>query len=373
LAISDHQAVNPAPLPEPVQDEQWIRDARALVDDLTARRPALYWIDLVSSAVVAWGATAVYFTSVAFSAVQIAALVVAGCAFFRAGTFIHEIIHMRRTEMRAFKIAWNTLIGIPLLMPWLLYRNHMEHHSRVDFGTPRDGEYLPLAAAPLTETIKYLLEIPLLPILAVIRFGIVGPVSHLHPALREWVLERASAYVTNPYYRRPFPRQYRPALARVEWLCFGWVALLVGLTIAGVIAPVHWLMGWALYALALGLNWVRNLAAHGYGNPGTQVSQHAQIQDSINVTGQHWLVLWLFPVGLRYHALHHLAPAVPYHSLGTAHRRLLARLPLDSPYRSVNHDSYFSVVGKLLRSALATSRAQSVIPAWRRSAREDPA
>jgi fatty acid desaturase len=39
------------------------------------------------------------------------------------------------------------------------------------------------------------------------------------------------------------------------------------------------------------------------------------------------------PVGLRYHALHHHLPTVPYHSLGALHRRLLAELPADDPYR----------------------------------------
>jgi hypothetical protein len=37
-----------------------------------------------------------------------------------------------------------------------------------------------------------------------------------------------------------------------------------------------------------------------------------------------------FPLGLRYHALHHLFPSLPYHALGTAHRRLIVALPPDS-------------------------------------------
>jgi fatty acid desaturase len=335
------------------------------VDDLMVREPMLYWLDFATSAVAAWGLAALFFLSEPFSLLQLVALLLAGIAFFRAGTFMHEIIHMRRSEMRAFKAAWNVSIGIPLLMPWLLYRNHMEHHSRIDFGTPRDGEYLPLAASPIGETFKYLLQIPLLPVLAVLRFGIIGPLSHLHPGLRRWVLERASAYVTNPYYRRPFPKQHQPALQRVEWYCCAWLGLLVALTIIGVIAPLHWLMGWALLTTALGLNGVRNLAAHGYGNRGSPMTQLAQIQDSINIDGQHWVALWLFPVGLRYHALHHLFPALPYHNMGVAHKRLLARLPADSPYRSVNHASYFAVVAGLIRSALATRRDQSPIPGWR--------
>jgi fatty acid desaturase len=45
-------------------------------------------------------------------------------------------------------------------------------------------------------------------------------------------------------------------------------------------------------------------------------------------------VLWA-PVGLRYHALHHLLPRVPYHNLAEAHRRLVAASPEAGLYRSV--------------------------------------
>lgn len=95
-------------------------------------------------------------------------------------------------------------MGIPLLMPWVFYRNHLDHHSARSFATPADGEYLPLAAAPVSETVKYLIQAPLLPLLAAIRFGVLGPISWLHRGLREWVLTAASAGVSNPYYRKRF-------------------------------------------------------------------------------------------------------------------------------------------------------------------------
>ena len=42
------------------------------------------------------------------------------------------------------------------------------------------------------------------------------------------------------------------------------------------------------------------------------------------------------PVGLRYHALHHLFPTLPYHNLKAAHEYLLVHLPPESPYRSLD-------------------------------------
>ena len=40
------------------------------------------------------------------------------------------------------------------------------------------------------------------------------------------------------------------------------------------------------------------------------------------------------PVGLRYHALHHWIPSLPYHNLGRAHRLLISTLGSDAPYRA---------------------------------------
>ena len=346
-------------------ERAWIREAHEQVSDLFQRSAAIYWSDLLASAAVAWLATALYFLAPAWSLWQILGLVVAGIAFFRAGTFMHEIIHMARGELVWFKRAWNLLIGIPLLMPWILYRNHIEHHSRAHFGTPRDGEYLPLAAAPLSETLKYLLQIPLLSLLALLRFGLAGPVSLLVPGLRRWLLSNGSAYVSNPYYRKEFPRKERQHLLIVEGLAFAWVLGWVLATVFGPVSLVHWLMAWALHGWTLGLNWVRNLAAHSYARRGERMSHLEQLEESVNITGQTWLTVWLFPVGLRYHALHHLFPGLPYHNMGKAHRRIMAHFGPDSPYALANHDNYFRVVGTLLQRAMHTSKANSAIPVWR--------
>ena len=37
-------------------------------------------------------------------------------------------------------------------------------------------------------------------------------------------------------------------------------------------------------------------------------------------------------IGTKFHALHHACQGLPYHSLGTAHRELMATLPPDAPY-----------------------------------------
>ena len=57
-------------------------------------------------------------------------------------------------------------------------------------------------------------------------------------------------------------------------------------------------------------------------------------------------VLWA-PVGLRYHALHHLLPGVPYHNLGEAHRRISRELDSGSPYFTANYRGLLGLVGRL--------------------------
>jgi fatty acid desaturase len=363
--------VNPSPH-ETIADEKeeagdgraWRQQARELIADLFERSPTVYWVDLLASAIGAWGSVALVLASPTGSLPQVLAFVVAGVLFFRAGTFIHEIVHMPAPQMVWFKRTWNLLVGVPLLMPWILYRNHAEHHNHHQFGTPADGEYLPLASAPLRETVKYLAQAPLLPLFMILRFGVVGPLSWLHRGLREWTLTHVSAAVSNPYYRKRFPPRDERHLAIVEVLCFLWLVALAIAAWRGAIPGRVLVTAYLLLAFTLSLNWVRNLAAHRYANDGRRMTMQQQVEDSINITGQTWLTVLMFPVGLRFHALHHMFPALPYHAMGEAHRRLLAHLPADSPYRATSRESFFEVVGDLWRAARNTHRRDSSMPAW---------
>lgn len=344
----------------------WTRQAREIIDDLQRRSALIYWTDFLASATAAWILAWLFFRTPGWGPVALLELLGSAALFFRAGTFIHEIVHFRDGELAWFARGWNLGMGIPLLMPWIIYRNHMDHHSVRFFGTPDDGEYLPLAAAPRIETVKYVAQVLVLPLAVVLRFGVLGPLSWLNRRLREWVLTGMnSAGVSNPYYRRRFPKADERHLLVVEVLCFLWLLALAVMVARGAIGGMMILKAYVLLGLALGLNWVRNLAAHGYGNRGARMSLPEQVADSINVTGQTWLTVVMFPVGLRYHALHHLFPFLPYHNLGKAHRRLMEQLPADSPYREVNCDSYFTAVARLWRSARGTSPAQSALGLWR--------
>jgi len=343
----------------------WIRQASEIVADLQQRSALLYWTDFLISGAAAWTLAFLFFRHPGWGPVALLELLGSAILFYRAGTFIHEIVHFREGELTWFARVWNLGMGVPFLMPWIIYRNHVDHHSVRYFGTPDDGEYLPLAAAPRAETLKYLGQVLVLPLLVVLRFGVIGPLSWFNKGLREWVLTFASHGASNPYFRKRFPAAEEKHLFIMEVLCFLWLAALATLAVKGVFGWMVVGKAYALMGVALGLNWVRNLAAHNYGNRGERMSVAEQFADSINITGQTWLTAWMFPVGLRYHALHHLFPYLPYHNLGKAHARLMERLPPDAPYHAVNQRSYFAAVSRLWRGAKATTAADSVIPYWR--------
>jgi fatty acid desaturase len=93
------------------------------------------------------------------------------------------------------------------------------------------------------------------------------------------------------------------------------------------------LLTWyAVFALVAMVNTVRTLGAHHYASDGTPLLRDQQLIDSIDTPGAIWTELWA-PVGLRYHALHHYFPGIPYHNLREARRRLVAGLPAEAFYR----------------------------------------
>jgi fatty acid desaturase len=97
-------------------------------------------------------------------------------------------------------------------------------------------------------------------------------------------------------------------------------------------------------AMAL-LNSLRTLVAHRYRNrTEKEISFTEQFLDSVNIEGNPVLMEILAPVGLRYHALHHVFANMPYHNLGIAHRRLKKQLPADSIYHISTEPSFMSAM-----------------------------
>ena len=334
------------------KEAAFVRSARLLLKDQFQRKAWLYWVDLIVTLVVGYGAASVYLATSVWG-IKVPALIVAAFALFRAGTFIHEISHMGRSTMRGFRAFWDICCGVPMLMPAFLYDCHIDHHAIPHYGTRRDGEYITLGQGPVSKIFWYLSQVLVLPLAVVIRFQILTPISFLHPKLRTWVLERCSNYTMHPFYRRTLPKNApRKYWALLDTLCFARISLMLGSVFVLGTLPASRLA--AIYLLAvcvIGLNWLRNLVAHHYGNENGPMSHVGQLTDSINITGKPYITELLFPLGLRYHALHHFFAGIPYHSLGKSHRILMENLPADSPYHSTIRSSFWEALRELWHDA----------------------
>jgi len=327
-------------------DPQWYSSMRVEVADLFRPNQSVYWLDLIATLSIGYPCLLAFAWMEGVSWQRALCFAVAVLAIFRAGSFIHEIAHFRHDEMQSFRWFWNATFGIPLLMPSFFYVSHLGHHNRQKFGTTDDGEYLPLADGKWTSLFEFLIQVPLLPLWVVLRF-LLSPLTFLHPRLRTWTLEHASSFVINFRARQDL----QPSTPRFRWAM---IELAASAVIWSLVLGV--LFDWPLLitpgpiiflAMAvLTLNYLRTFVAHRYQSGGEAMSFRQQLEDSINVEGHPLLTELIFPVGLRYHALHHLFPSLPYHNLGIAHRRLMAVLPEDAPYRRT--------VFRTLRAALAS-------------------
>src|SRR5205823_1084443 len=100
------------------------------------------------------------------------------------------------------------------------------------------------------------------------------------------------------------------------------------------------------------LNQLRTVVAHRYGSIGNARDHLEQLRDSNTFDrGLIFPGVWA-PLGMRYHALHHLMPSMPYHAMGQAHRRLMQHLPSGSPYhQTLQCGLWSSLTNAFLQSA----------------------
>ena len=337
-------------------------EARKLIGDLTKPKPWVYWVDFVTSIVLGHAALHLVFfiprwygwTPLAIAGLLISyALTV--ILYMRALMFIHELVHLPKKGFRGFRIAWNAMAGIFFLVHSFLYYPHVDHHRRKHYGTDHDGEYLPLSHRSPWLIVGFIVQALLIPFLAIARFLIISPICWICPPARRFTHRHMSTMLVDPFYERPdgSPKMMRIVIFQ-EFLCFAWLVwfFIRGGIMRGEYLDPFWLVGYSVGVGLLILNEIRTLGAHRWSNEGGEMSFEEQLLDSVNYPDPAWLAEIWGPVGTRYHALHHLFPSIPYHNLPEAHRRLMADLPEDSPYRKT----------------VATNLTAELVALWKRAA-----
>ncbi len=331
-------------------DMAMLRAAVELTRDISAARPEIYWPDMLISAAVGYACLAGAILLSGWAAWASGLLAV--FTLYRALLFIHELTHIHKTALPGFRLVWNLLVGVPMLTPSYMYEGvHTLHHARTRYGTAEDPEYMPLALMEPWRLPAFIVISMLLPIGLLIRSALLVPLGAIIPPLRKLVWERASSLSINPDFRRRPPEGAFATMVRWQELgvmvwswallastqVFGWRPLLIGLAVVS--------------ATAL-LNQIRTLVAHLWENDGDAMTVTGQYLDSVNVPPPAMLAPLWAPVGLRYHATHHLLPSVPYHSLGEAHRRITAHLGVGSTYERSSYTGFMPLLGKIARSTM---------------------
>ena len=233
---------------------------------------------------------------------------------------------------------------------------HYDHHKPDVYGTSEDGEYMPFATQKPVLMIGYVLFSFLLPLIFLCRYLLLTPMSYLIPPLRKFCWERASSLTINPSYKRPKNTIRNDKYWQLqEFATFVFAATVITCVILGIL-PFKALVLWYSVGIVIFLlNSLRTLAAHAYRNPGNhKMGFVEQYLDSTNIPGNLFITALWAPVGLRYHATHHLFIGLPYHNLGKAQRRLASGLSDNTLYLKTMRSSMRDALRRIWGEASAS-------------------
>ena len=330
-----------------------IREAREMVKGLMKPNPFIYWVDFLFHVVLGWCSFCFCYKADFFSPIQWALFFVSIFSFYRAAIFIHEITHLRKGTFYLFRVVWNLLCGFPLMIPSFLYQGvHNDHHNVKLYGTKGDGEYYPFVHEGRSKIILFALASFFVPVLFFVRFVLLTPLSYCNKSLRRLVLKKISSLSINLNFQRTGPSLNAVDMWQVQEIAtclYGWIFIL--LILVGVL-PYKILGLWLItFGGVFFINSLRTLAAHCYRYSGEEVLDISeQLLDSVNIPNSFLGVLWA-PVGLRFHATHHLIPEMPYHSLGKTHQKLREQFSEKNLYIQTSSNGLLSTLARLWRES----------------------
>lgn len=308
--------------------------------------PFIYWIDFLVTILFSW-----LFFCLAYIlqeggdayGSQYLLVFASSIFFYRAIAFTHELVHLRKGAVPGFFIAWHILCGIPLLAPNFLYRAiHVAHHSKKNYGKESDGEYIGFGIRSRWLIIGHFFYNLLIPILSIFRFMIIAPLSLVNKKFRAFVMSKMSFMGLKFSFSRAIPEKKGERLEwyLIEFSCCLFIWLIFGLVALGAFSSAVMFYWYLVMICILTMNSLRSLGAtHWYRSSGDTLSFDDQIKDSISITNKSLFTKILCPVETQYHALHHMFPSIPYHSLGNAYEHLLKNFPNAEILRRTSRDS----------------------------------
>lgn len=334
-------------------------EAKKIVEDLFEPNALIFWSDFLFNTVLGWGAFYLAIQSPNLAPAQIFFMAISVFCLYRAVIFIHELTHLKKDTFAGFRIVWNLICGFPFMVPSFTYMGvHIDHHKQKMYGTSEDGEYLPFVLLGRFRIILFFLTMLAVPFVFTIRF-LLTPVSYLIPPLRKLLWEYLSSLSIDPDWKRPPPQERDGKYWRFQEIITCLYAAVYIFVLWKGILPIKVFVLWYILATSILLtNGLRTIGAtHCYRNPADHILEFSeQFLDSVTVPGNPLTTTLWAPVGLRYHAVHHLFPGMPYHHLGEAHRRLMRNLPENSVYRLTLRKSLWDGLTRLWQE---TRKAQS--------------
>lgn len=312
----------------------------------------IFWANLGVTSLVFWGSCLLIFLidHIAFAAFLFPFAVF---SLYRGMLLIHEITHMRKKPIPFYKNCWNLVFGIPLLMPSYFFETHIGHHTKENFGTDSDPEYDYFVRSGKHVVILYLLSGLTLPPILFLRFSILPPIAAILPSFRHFLDKRGSSATIHNRYNRKIPSNKSKILEwRVqETFCFIYCWAIIAAISFGYIPIKLLVIILASAVLALSLNNIRTVTSHRFELNKGPHSLMAQVLDSSTFeakNGLHslWIELWA-PLGLRYHALHHLFPNIPFHNLNKIHKEFRKNNSLFPDYEKTLEYGYWKTFKNL--------------------------
>lgn len=341
------------PFPQISRDD--LKQLHSLTKHLSKPNMSIYWIDLIITALIAWGAFCVAIQSDAFSLTQGLATLTAACAFYKGVNFVHEISHNPQ-DMKSLALAYNVAFGFYTRVLSYFGDSHPDHHSSRKFGTRLDPEYENWSYRHPANILRPAVASFISPLLMFVRIAIL-PLFYFFAGekFQIYVNKKFSSIVMNFAYEYSDTNETR--LKNVKRLDTAamvliWSAIAFCLTTqnSAQILVIHYLT----LVLSNMLGSFRALGVHRYTSQFQQRPAQDQFFDSVSIQDTLFSGLWA-PLNSNYHSIHHLLPHIPYHSMREAHQILMNEPRWQSFYALTLEKTLFASLGQLFRRAHANA------------------